>query len=168
MAPTLDIRPMQSQDVTHVIHLHQTAFGPGRFARTAYRVREANEVSETGPSTCSRVGWVGKELAAAVSMTDINVGGQSGAQLLGPLVVAPKFAGNGLGQPMIEAVLDCARNAHCQLVVLVGDVAYYKRFGFEVVPPGHITLPGPVDDTRVLYLEMSPGALAKFSGVVAT
>ena len=53
------------------------------------------------------------------------------------------------------------------LVVLVGDPPYYERFGFRRVPPGQILLPGPADPARILAAELSPGALARFHGVVA-
>ena len=43
---------------------------------------------------------------------------------------------------------------------------YYGRFGFKPVPPGQITLPGPVDPARLLALELVPGALAATTGMV--
>jgi len=48
----------------------------------------------------------------------------------------------------------------------VGDMPYYGRFGFVPIPPGQITLPGPVDPKRLLALELQPGALAGASGLV--
>jgi predicted N-acetyltransferase YhbS len=53
-----------------------------------------------------------------------------------------------------------------RLVLLVGDMPYYGRFGFQPVPPGRITLPGPVDPARLLAVELVPGALAGASGGV--
>ena len=53
-----------------------------------------------------------------------------------------------------------------RLVVLVGDVPYYGRFGFVSVPPGQITLPGPVDPKRLLALELVAGALSGAVGPV--
>ena len=53
------------------------------------------------------------------------------------------------------------------LVLLVGDEPYYARLGFRRVPRGQITLPGPVDPERLLIVELVPGALAKYSGLVA-
>jgi predicted N-acetyltransferase YhbS len=59
-----------------------------------------------------------------------------------------------------------ARAAGYRLVVLVGDMPYYGRFGFNPVPPGQIRLPGPVDPNRLLALELVPGALANASGLM--
>ena len=160
----MEIRPTEAEDLAQISDLHRKVSGPGRFAKSAYRIREN---VTTSPSPCCRVGWVGEEIAAAVTMNAVTIGGVSGAMLLGPLVVAPQFAGQGRGQPMVSAALEAARANGVQLVVLVGDNSYYTRFGFEVVPPGQITLPGPVDPARVLAVELTPNALAHFSGLIA-
>ena len=52
------------------------------------------------------------------------------------------------------------------LVLLIGEMPYYGRFGFQPVPPGQIALPGPVDPARLLAAELVPGALAGAVGVV--
>ncbi len=166
IAPKLDIRPCTQGDVAAIKGLHDKVFGPGRFARTAYRIREGLSAPPGAAANCSCVGWLGDKRAAAVTMTPITIGGQPGAMLLGPLVVAPQFAGKGLGQPMVEAALKAAAGAGSALVILVGDHSYYSRFGFEIVSAGLITLPGPVALNRVLALALKPGALLKFSGLV--
>ena len=51
------------------------------------------------------------------------------------------------------------------LVLLVGDEPYYAKVGFAKLPQGLISLPGPVDPDRFLYLELKPGALAGVSGL---
>ncbi len=166
--PHLDILPLQTRDLAPTTNLHCQAFGPGRFARTAYRVREGLQSGETEEANaCSRVGWIDDTLAASVTMTPITIGGSAGAMLLGPLVVAPDFAGQGFGQPMVKAALAAAKDAGAELVLLVGDHAYYTRFGFDIVREDHITLPGPVNLDRVLAVELTTGALAKFQGLIS-
>jgi len=59
-----------------------------------------------------------------------------------------------------------ARSEGFSLVLLVGDMPYYGRFGFQPVPPGQITLPGPVDSARLLALELVPGTLTGSTGQV--
>lgn len=164
--PDLDIRPYADCDKHQIETLHRRVFGPGRFARTAYRIREGADVTETESTTCSRVGWIGSSVAAAVTMTPVTVGGTSGAMLLGPLVVAPEFAGNGLGQPMVQAALQAAQANGSKIVLLVGDQAYYQRFDSKIIERGHITLPGPVNVDRLLAVELTTGSLATFSGLV--
>ena len=42
--------------------------------------------------------------------------------------------------------------------------ALLRPHGFRLVPPGRITLPGPVDPARLLYCELEPGALERAQG----
>jgi len=156
-------RPAVSGDLPAIVALQSRAFGPGRFARTAYRVREG----APDLSPFCRVALSGDRLVAAVRMTPITIGGQAGALLLGPLAVDPEVAGRGHGRRLVSEALDAARAAGMALVVLVGDMAYYGRLGFGPVPLGRIRLPGPVDPARLLAAELAPGALDGFRGVVA-
>ena len=66
----------------------------------------------------------------------------------------------------MQASLDAARAGRHGLVILVGDLPYYRRFGFAPVPPGRLLPPGPVDPARFLWLELRPGALETVSGIV--
>ena len=166
LSPTVN-RPLMPDDIPLVSALHERVFGPGRFARTAYRVREAHALAGGKTSPYSRVAILGGELIAALHMTSISIGGRKDALLLGPLVVAPQVAGKGFGRALVSEALDAARAGGVRAVILVGDEPYYGRFGFAPVPPGAITLPGPVDPRRVLALELVPGALTEYRGAVA-
>jgi predicted N-acetyltransferase YhbS len=137
--------------------------GPGRFARTAYRIREG--APEAFSPFC-RVSLLGERLIAAVRFTAIRVGEREGALLLGPLAVNPAVANQGYGRGLVAAALEDARAAGIALVVLVGDEPYYARLGFRRVPHGQIGMPGPVDPDRLLAVELVPGALVGFCGPV--
>jgi predicted N-acetyltransferase YhbS len=137
--------------------------GPGRFARTAYRVREA---AGGDFSPFCRVSELGERLIAAVRLTPVRIGGQAGALLLGPLAVAPDLANRGYGRALAAAALADARTAGIALVVLVGDEPYYARLGFRRIPRGQIVLPGPVDPDRLLAVELRDGALAEYRGAL--
>ena len=69
-----------------------------------------------------------------------------------------------VGETLMKHSLDAAREAGHGLVLLVGDEDYYSRVGFRRVPPGKITMPGPVDPDRLLYHELKPGAFAATGG----
>jgi len=162
MAPDVTTRPAQPEDSAEIAALHARAFGPGRFARTAYRVREGT--GEVSPFC--RVCLIGGEIVAAVRFTPVLIGGNGGALLLGPLAVDPAFANQGHGRGLVAQALEAARSAGITLIVLVGDEPYYGRLGFRRIPWGQITLPGPVDPNRLLAAELAEGALAGFAGVV--
>jgi predicted N-acetyltransferase YhbS len=157
------ILPETADDAQAVQALNASAFGPGRFTRTAHRIREG---SRHGP-LISLSAWHGAELAGSVHFTPITVGREQGALLLGPLAVAPEFRKNGCGTQLIRTGLSKAERYGFGLVVLVGDLPYYQREGFEMIPAGQIRLPGPVDPNRLLAKELYPGALTRFSGLVA-
>ncbi len=156
-------RAAARSDVPGIRALHARVFGPGRFARSAYRVREGTaEVSRF-----CRVAVAGGRIVAALRMTEAAVGGQPGVLLLGPLAVDPEFAGLGHGRQLVGEVLEQAKADGVRLVLLVGDMPYYGRFGFKPVPPGQIVFPGPANPARVLAAELSPRALADYRGVAA-
>jgi predicted N-acetyltransferase YhbS len=162
MSPNVLNRPVAPVDLPAIAKLHARVFGPGRFTRTAYRVRE----SAPPISRYCRLAFLDGRMVAAVRFTDVTIGGAGRALLLGPLAVDPDFAGKGFGRQLIAEALEAAKADGVRLVVLVGDEPYYGRFGFRPVPPGQITLPGPVDARRLLAAELEAGALAGYRGAV--
>ena len=163
MAPLALIRAVTANDLPAILDLNARAFGPGRFTRTAYRVREGTPDMSRFCLTAA----IGSEIVAAIRFTEIMIGGRTGALLLGPLAVEPAFAGQGLGRRLIAQGLENAKAAGLKLVVLIGDLPYYGRVGFKCVPVGQINLPGPFDPHRLLAAELQEGALATYSGMIA-
>jgi predicted N-acetyltransferase YhbS len=142
--------------------INAEAFGPGRFARAAYRIREG------GPHRrdLSFVALVGGKVIASVRMTPIAAG-KGRALLLGPLAVRPAYKNLGIGKRLVAIALEAARKDGAGLVILVGDAPYYSPLGFsKVVPYGQLVMPRPVDPTRLLAAELVPGALEAFRGEV--
>ena len=144
-------RPTTSADLAVISALHARAFGPGRFARTAYRLREQARSPLVSPH-CRTARDSSGQLAGAVTMTAITIGDSSGHWLLGPLAVSPSLAGKGLGRRLVAEALAsiAARSAATAVVVLVGDTKYYCPIGFVPVRAGSVLLPGPVDPARIL------------------
>lgn len=172
MQPKQDSKPDMSKitaraatldDVAAIALLNAEAFGPGRFARTAYRVREGMPLVSAFCKVC--VTEDGR-IIAAVRFTPIRIGGRNAALLLGPLAVAPSHANQGYGRELIALGLEQAKADGIGLVLLVGDEPYYGKLGFQRVVPGGIALPGPVDSQRLLAAELRPGALAEAHGLV--
>ena len=146
-------------DAEAILRLNERVFGPGRFARSAYRVRET-----TPPDPrLSFVARVGPLLVGANAMTPIVIG-ETAALLLGPLIVEPVFRSRGIGEALVNASLEAARAAGARLVVLVGDEPYYGRMGFKPAGAGRVAMPGPVDPARVLICELVEGAFEGVAG----
>jgi predicted N-acetyltransferase YhbS len=158
---SLTILPETPDDHPSIEHLNARTFGPGRFAKTAYRIREM-VAPILGLSFTARVGSL---LVGSVRLSPIVIG-QTKALLLGPLTVEPPFRDRGIGQALIARALDEAKAQGHGLVVLVGDEPYYGKCGFKPVPKGQITLDGPVDPARLLIAELSPGAAGGIGGVI--
>ncbi|QFU17308.1 GNAT family N-acetyltransferase [Microvirga thermotolerans] len=159
---SLIIRNEQPIDSEAIERLHERAFGPGRFARTASRLREgAPHLLEL-----SFTAMVGTLLVGSVRLTPVQAGTEM-ALMLGPLTVEPAFEGRGIGAALMRRSLEAARDKGHTLVLLVGDEPYYRRFGFKRVPPGHLVLPGPVNPDRFLAVELAEGALERARGKVS-
>ena len=153
--------PQTEADHAAIERLTEHAFGPGRFAKSAYRLREGLPADHA----LSFVARVGTILVGANRMTPIRIG-DAPALLLGPLVVEPAFRQHGLGEKLVHKSLDAARAAGHGLVILVGDPGYYGRMGFVRVPDGRMKMPGPVDPDRLQYYELAEGALEAASGLI--
>jgi predicted N-acetyltransferase YhbS len=155
------IRPETAADVADIDALHEHAFGPGRFARTASRLRER----VAADPELSLVATVGGRFAGSIRLTPIFIG-DTPALLLGPLAVDPGHGRRGLGKALVRTSLARAAERGHAMVLLVGDAAYYGPLGFHAVSPEKVRLPGPADPKRVLLAELVPGAAAAAAGLV--
>jgi len=158
---TLALSPLTPADLPAVDKLDERAFGPGRFARTAYRLREG-AAPDFALSFAARVGTF---LVGANRMTPIRCGEVDGL-LLGPLTVDPSFRSRGIGAALAKKSLEAAAASKAGFVLLVGDAPYYQRLGFTPAPPGRLAMPGPVDPRRLLWRELKEGALDRARGAV--
>lgn len=158
---SLTILPETEGDAPAIERLHERTFGPGRYAKTAYRLRE-----QVGHSLdLSFTARVGTLLVGSVRLSPVRIG-EAGVLLLGPLTVEPPFRDRGVGQALIARALEEARAKGHRLVILVGDEPYYGKCGFKRIPPGRVVMPGPVDPERLLVAELSDGAFDGISGPI--
>ncbi|HEY3887079.1 MAG TPA: N-acetyltransferase [Caulobacteraceae bacterium] len=141
------------KDAGAVDALIERAFGPGRYAKAAERLREHN----LPLLDLSYVAWSEGVLVGCVRMWPIRIGTMP-AVLLGPFAVEPEWRSRGLGAALIECACEAAEAAGHGLILLVGDAPYFEPLGFQIVPPGRIVMPGPVDPRRVMFRAFSAGA----------
>jgi predicted N-acetyltransferase YhbS len=158
---SLTILPETQGDAPAIERLHERTFGPGRYARTAYRLRE-HVAHSLGLSFTARIGTL---LVGSVRLSPVRIG-DTKALLLGPLTVEPPFRERGVGQALIERALEEAGAKGHRLVILVGDEPYYGKCGFKCIAPGRAIMPGPVDPARLLVAELVDGAFAGVSGPI--
>jgi predicted N-acetyltransferase YhbS len=151
---------MQAADDVRMQALHAEVFGPGRYARTAFRLRE--KAAPLLP--LSLVAEKDGGLIGAVSMSRIRVGEARGV-LLGPLAVLPHKRDLGIGKALLAKGVAAAFEAGEAFVLLVGDLPYYAPAGFNMVPFGTMAMPGPVDPSRLL-IAINPERPTSPSGAV--
>jgi predicted N-acetyltransferase YhbS len=158
---SITIAPEKPSDALAIERLHERTFGPGRFVLSAYRLREhVDHLLDL-----SFTAHIGTLLVGSVRQLPVCVG-DTKALLLGPLTVEPPFRQHGIGRTLLERSITGAKDKGHGLILLVGDSAYYNRVGFKPVEKGRATMPGPVDYSRLLVMELADGAFAGVSGVI--
>ncbi len=150
MSESWAIRPERPQDAQAIEALTRDGFGPGRFAKTAYRLREG-VAPESGLSFVAEAGGT---LLGSVRFWPIRVGGDE-ALLLGPLAVHSAMRGQGIGLALMNRGIAAARATAFAAILLVGDEPYYARAGFAQMKD--VAFPGPVDRARILGLVLKTG-----------
>jgi predicted N-acetyltransferase YhbS len=148
------------QDADAVERLVLRAFGPGRFAKAAERLRE-------GRAPCLGLcvtAWDRRKLVGSVRQWTVIVG-ETPAIFLGPIAVEEDYRSHGVGAALIERACAAAAAAGHALIVLVGDTPFFGPLGFAQAPG--VVMPGPVDQSRVLARALLPNADRGLKGLVA-
>lgn len=158
---SLVVRPEQPEDAPRVEALVAKAFGPGRYAKSAYRLREGVD-PETGLSFVAIEQGI---LRGSVRFWPVSVG-ETPALLLGPLAVQSDQRGRGIGVALMQRGIEQAKSLGHRVIILVGDPPYYARVGFAPLPRDSVRFPGPVDKGRILALALVEGALESLKGEV--
>jgi predicted N-acetyltransferase YhbS len=151
-APALDLVPEAPEHAQAIEALLNRAFGPGRFAKVSERVRE---FADFAPELSFVAVEAGKVIGC-VRMWRVDCGDQP-VTFLGPLAVDADERKHGLGASLVARACDAAAAAGEAAVVLVGDLPFFTRVGFELAPG--VSLPGPVDPRRVLARKFADVAL---------
>jgi predicted N-acetyltransferase YhbS len=147
------LAPERPQDAAAVEGLIDRAFGPGRRVKAAERLRERN----CPALDLSLAAWAGPDIVGCVRMWPIHIG-ETPAILLGPFAVDDVWRSRGLGSDLVRRACEGAEAAGHGIILLVGDDPFFAKLGFDTIPAGRVTLPGPVDPRRLLWRALKPGA----------
>lgn len=138
------------------------AFGPGRLAKSSYRLRE-------GVAPLDELCFVAFDdatgaLCGSIQYWPVLLKFDDGstpapALLLGPLAIDPACQGKGVGQALMAHTLTLAAEQGHSAVILVGDEPYYAKAGFSRLGAFGLRLPGPFDPSRLLGRNLQDGAL---------
>jgi predicted N-acetyltransferase YhbS len=157
------IRRERRFDVAAREQLLDAAFGPGRFAKSSERLREGRKPAR-GLALVARCGG---RLVGTVRLWPVVTATGHECLLLGPLAVDAEVRSLGIGAALMWQALDKAKALGHSAVLLVGDAAYYNRFGFTSEITGALRMPGPYERERLLACELVPDALRGARGVIA-
>ncbi len=149
--------------------LLDAAFGSNRHAKISYRYRQGvAPVADLGLVALKTDMQGGQPaLVGTIRFWPLTVGeSRAPALLLGPIAIAPGLQGSGIGALLMQQSLAAAKAAGHRLVLLVGDLAYYQRFGFVPAAPAGFTMPGEAPH-RLQMLDLAP-ELAPELGPVPT
>ena len=161
--PEYLIKPEPAVLAGAVERLYDDVFGPARFHKASYLFRD-------GVAPVQELSWIaleGDRLVGAIRYWPILVGetGHS-ALLLGPLAIAQDRAGKGIGRALMFKTLELAAQLDHDLVLLVGDVDYYKRFGFVPATPHGFVMPGETRPDRLQVAPLKDNVLGRIAGEV--
>ena len=166
MSHRFAIRPETPADRMAADALIEAAFGPGRLAKTAERLREGQS---GGPAIAlvvdDRQTGDPVRVAGVVRLWPVTIGPLR-ALFLGPIAVDASLRRSGLGRALVRAACDQAAADGWPLVMLVGDPVWFGPLGFSSAGLEHVTLPGPVDRRRFLGRAIGAGEIEGLTGEV--
>jgi predicted N-acetyltransferase YhbS len=149
----ITIRSEHPPDAVAREALLDAAYGPVRLTKPSQRLRAGRDPALAFVAT-ERGRVVG-----TVRLWPVAAGSGGPALLLGPLAVAPNCRRRGIGAALMRRAIRAARLAGHAAVLLVGDAAYYGRFGFTTAKTGALSIAGLSTADRLLALELASGAL---------
>jgi predicted N-acetyltransferase YhbS len=146
----IQIVPATPADIPEIDTLLDAGFGPARRNRTAYRLRD-----NVAPlPALSFVARAGDALVGSLQCWPLQLRSVTGAVLplvlLGPVVTAADWQGQGIATRLMQAALAAADAGGAPPILLIGDAPFYGRFGFSATATAGWHLPGPVDPARLL------------------
>jgi putative acetyltransferase len=121
----LVIRREGSGDAAGIFEVHRSCFPTEGEAKLVDMLRDAARLA------VSIVAEVDGKIVGHVALSPVTVGSGEAGLGLGPLAVGEAWRRQGIGERLVRSGLDGRRAANCGWVVVLGDPAYYGRFGFQ-------------------------------------
>lgn len=128
------VRDETSHDFAAIREIELAAFRNHPFSRqTEHLVVET--LRDAGALELSLVGEVDGVVVGHIAFSSTRIGdAPSGWFLVGPVAVTPQHQRRGVGRALIEAGLERLRARGARGFALVGDPAFWNRFGFRQLP----------------------------------
>jgi predicted N-acetyltransferase YhbS len=163
----VELLPLANIEPQAVEHLLDAAFGPDRFGRTAYRLREGAAAIPALSFALVEDGM----LVGTIQCWPVALRTASGAAhplvMVGPVAVRPDAQRGGYGRALMAHMLEAAETKADGALMMIGDPEYYGRFfGFTADATGAWDLPGPFERRRLLARAVNGHALPADAGMI--
>lgn len=138
---TVAVRPSRDTDAALILDVVEDAFNsPEHHAKEEVDIVRSTWTACQPPRLLEFVAEDGRNVVGHVMAAPGTLGWTAGPhshQVLGiaPLSVATERQGQGIGSALMRAVIERADTEGVPLLVILGDPAYYGRFGFEAAWP---------------------------------
>lgn len=153
------IRPERTGDAAAIYSIHAASFPTEAEARLVDLLRTADRLQ------ASLVAEVDDVIVGHVAFSPVIAGDALPGAGLAPLAIAPSHRRQGVAAALVTAGLEACRAAGISWAVVLGEPAYYARFGFLSAPQFGLTDEyGGGDAFQVL--ELTTGALPTGAGLV--
>jgi len=144
------IRQISNEDNDKIIKLLYKSFGPGRFARSVYRLREKNDRD----TEFSYIYELNNQILSSISYYKTFLNNDINGLLLGPLAVDPEYRGKGYGVELVKYTIALIKKTMAyDFILVIGDYHYYEKFGFKKIN-NTFSFYGPVNSEKVLILPL--------------
>jgi putative acetyltransferase len=156
------IRDEQPGDIPSIQRVHREAFGGDVEVRLVDLLRERNK------ALVSLVAVIRSEVVGHILFSAVTIGDATPrvrAIGLAPVAVLPGSQRKGIGSSLIYEGLDRCKRGGYGVVVVLGDPAYYRRFGFRTANALGLENEYGVGD-EFMVLELTKGAIEDVSGLV--
>lgn len=124
------IRPERPSDAAAIRAVTVAAFAASAYGHNG-EAGIVEALRADGALAISLVAEEDGEVIGHVAFSPVTIGGVEGWQGLGPVSVAPAWQGRGVGQALIRDGLGSIEALGADGCVVLGEPAYYGRFGFE-------------------------------------
>jgi len=157
----MNIRAEKESDINAIFEITKQAFENHPYSQGTEQFI-INALRNDNALTISLVAEIEEKMVGHIAFSPVTISdGSRDWYGLGPVSVQPKFQQQGIGQALIREGLSQLKALGAQSCVLVGEPAYYNRFGFKSFP--NLSMEG-VPQKNVLALSFSKKMA---SGVIA-
>ncbi len=155
--PAFTIRPEQASDYEIIYDITKRAFATMPFSGGDEQDL-INRLRDNGALEISLVAQIGSDIVGHIAFSKAFPKNETAHDIadfyaLGPIAVEPELQRSGIGSALINAGLDILRGREAAGCILIGNIDYYQRFGFETAP--HLCPKGePADHYMILPLAL--------------